>query len=94
LQLPLLQLPLTPFAAPPFAAPFAALAYIEANLQKGDVIDAIQWISQSYKSHLPLDEPNDENGQFTGGLVESMNFRRVENAEELRNPKVPSQHRK
>ena len=72
----------------------ATLDYIEANLEKADVAAAVQWISHSYISHLPLNAPNDEAGQFHGLLVESMNLRMVDYAEELLNPKVPSQHRK
>ncbi len=72
----------------------ATLDYVEAHLQRNDVRDAIKWVFRSYKSHLPLESPNDENDQLRGVLVESMNIRMVEYAEELLNPKVPSQHRK
>jgi hypothetical protein len=72
----------------------ATLDYVEANLRRNDVRDAIKWVLRSYKSHLPLESPNDENDQLRGVLVESMNIRMVEYADELLNPKVPSQHRK
>lgn len=72
----------------------ATLDFIEANLWKADVVNAVQWISQAYESHLPFEAHNDENGQFRGMLVKSMKLGMVDYAEELLNPKVPSQHRK
>ena len=71
----------------------ATLDYIEANLQITEILDAVQWIPKSYSSHLPLNATNDDNEQWRGLLVESMNHRMVDYAEELLNPKVPSQHR-
>jgi hypothetical protein len=72
----------------------ATLDYIEANLQNIEILEAVQWIPKSYRSHLPLNAPNDDNEHLRGLLVESMNHRMVDYAEELLNPKVPSQHRK
>lgn len=72
----------------------ATLDYIEANLKNTEILKAIQWIPKSYRSHLPLNSPNDDNEQFRGLLVETMNHRMVDYSEELLNPKVPSKHRK
>ena len=72
----------------------ATLDYIEQNMQAADVVDALKWVSQSYKSELPLDEPNDESGQLRGITVDAMNIRMVEYAKELLDPEIPSQHRK
>jgi len=72
----------------------ATLDYIEANLQETEILEAVQWITKSYRSHLPLNAPNNDSEQLRGLLVESMNHRMVDYAEELLNPKVPLQHRK
>ena len=72
----------------------ATLDYIEANLQNTEILEAVQWIPKLYRSQLPLNAPDDDNEQLRGLLVESMNHRMVDYAEELLNPKVPSQHRK
>jgi hypothetical protein len=68
----------------------ATLDYIEENLIKSDVLNTVQWISRAYKSGLPLDAPNEDSGEMRGLLLEAMNTRMVDYAEELLNPRVPS----
>jgi hypothetical protein len=72
----------------------ATLDYIEQNMRSADVLNALKWVSVSYKSGLPLDEPNDESGQMRGILVNAMNIRMVDYAKDLLDPETPSQHRK
>lgn len=64
----------------------ATLDYIERNLQTADVVDALNWVSHSYKSALPLDEPNDHSGHLRGILVDAMKVRMTEYARELLEP--------
>lgn len=52
---------------------------------------SLEWIRSSYRSNLPLDSPGDESGAFKGLLVESMNERMTDYAEQLlRPPRAPT----
>lgn len=71
----------------------ATLDYIESAIDRPGVVESLRWIKSSYKSGLPHEVPGDDEGQFRGLQVESMNIRMRNYANELLSPKVPSQHR-
>ncbi len=57
--------------------------YIKENLYTSDVRYALRWIRTSYKSSLPLEGPGDESGDFNGMVIQAMNTRLREFANEL-----------
>ncbi len=61
----------------------ATLDYVKENLTSSGVTDALQWIRSSYKSGLPQEVPGDEKGDFSGMIVDAMNVRLVEYANEV-----------
>lgn len=71
----------------------ATLDFIESRMDKPGVLESLQWIKSSYKSGFPEEVPGDDQGQFLGLQVESMNIRMKEYASELLSHEVRSQHR-
>lgn len=63
----------------------ATLNYIRNHLEAPGVREALQWIRASYKSDLPLEEPDDASGQLNGFLVRAMKVRMTEYADDLLN---------
>jgi hypothetical protein len=57
--------------------------YVRQNVNIPRVRDSLEWIRSSYKSRLPLDAPGDNSSLLKGLLVESMNIRMTEYANEL-----------
>jgi hypothetical protein len=61
----------------------ATLDHVRANIRGEKVADALRWIRTSYDSKLPLDTPGDDTGQTHGILVQGMQIRMREYADEL-----------
>ncbi|HCS53515.1 hypothetical protein [Rubinisphaera sp.] len=57
--------------------------FIRERMDMPEVRSSLEWIRSSYHSGLPLKEPGDTTGDFDGMLVESMNFRMREYANQL-----------
>ena len=72
----------------------ATLDFIEGNLTRAEVVEAVQWISRSYQNEMVREKADDEIEQFRALLVEAMNARMASYAEELLNPGASSSHRK